>query len=89
MAAPTLTAALDAAAYSPGATMTLTVNYTDPDTQTVTLTVTATDNAGNASAPVQVTAVIDPVTVAVSDDGNRTWTRQSDNGSVAVFTAVA
>jgi hypothetical protein len=89
MAAPTVSATLDAAAYAVGATMTLTVTYADPDSQAIAITVQASDSSGNTSAPMQVSALIDPVTLAVSDDGQRTWTKVSDTGSVAVFTAVA
>ncbi|MEH0820983.1 MULTISPECIES: hypothetical protein [unclassified Micromonospora] len=89
MAAPTVTASLNAATYSPGDQMTLTVTYSDPDTRPLTVTVVVTDAQGNSSAPVRVTAVIDPLTLTVTDDSGRTWTRVSDNGSVAVYRAVA
>ncbi|MEH1055373.1 hypothetical protein V6U89_09210 [Micromonospora sp. CPCC 206171] len=89
MAAPTVTASLNAATYSPGDQMTLTVTYGDPDTRPLTVTVVVTDAQGNSSAPVKVTAVIDPLTLTVTDDSGRTWTRVSDNGSVAVYRAVA
>jgi hypothetical protein len=89
MAAPTATASLNASTYSPGDQMTLTVTYGDADTKPVTVTIVVTDAQGNSSAPVKVTAVIDPLTVTVADDSGRTWTRVSDNGSVAVYRAVA
>ncbi|MEU6074709.1 hypothetical protein [Micromonospora sp. NPDC047074] len=89
MAAPTVTASLNAATYSPGDQMILTVTYGDADTKPVTVTIVVTDAQGNSSAPVKVTAVIDPLTVTVTDDSGRTWTRASDNGSVAVYRAVA
>lgn len=89
MAAPVVTASLDAAAYSVGDTIMLTVSYGDTDTETITITVQATDKAGNTSAPVSVSALIDPVNVAVADDGERTWSKLSDTGAVAVFTATA
>jgi hypothetical protein len=89
MAAPTATASLNATTYEPGQQMTLTVTYGDADTQPVTVTVVVTDSRGNSSAPVKVTAVIDPLTVTVVDDSGRAWTRVSDNGSVAVYRAVA
>ncbi|GAB3189535.1 hypothetical protein FHX75_13640 [Micromonospora palomenae] len=89
MAAPTVTASLNAATYSPGDQMTLTITYGDPDTRPLTVTVVVTDAQGNSSAPVKVTAVIDPLTLTVTDDSGRTWTRASDNGSVAVYRAVA
>ncbi|MEV6812173.1 hypothetical protein [Micromonospora sp. NPDC051296] len=89
MAAPTATASLNATSYAPGAQMLLTVNYSDPDTKALTVTVVVTDTQGNSSAPVKVSAVIDPLTVTVTDDSGRTWTRVSDNGTVAVYRAVA
>ncbi|MER5457686.1 hypothetical protein ABT008_23200 [Micromonospora sp. NPDC002389] len=89
MAAPTVTAALNASTYAPGAQMLLTVTYGDPDTKTLTVTVVVTDAQGNSSAPAKVTAVIDPLTITVTDASGRTWTRVSDNGSVAVYRAVA
>lgn len=89
MPAPTVSASLNKATYVPGEVMSLTVNYADADTQTLTVTVTVTDSQGNSSAPSVVTAVIDPSTITVSSSPARTWTNQSDNGSVAVYTAVA
>ncbi|MEV4657873.1 hypothetical protein [Micromonospora sp. NPDC049301] len=89
MAAPTATAALSASTYSPGEQMLLTVTYSDADTTPLTVTIVVTDAQGNSSAPVKVTAVIDPLTLTVTDDSGRTWTRVSDNGSVAVYRAVA
>lgn len=89
MAAPTVTASLDASTYSPGDPITLTVGYADPDTRPVTLTIVLTDSQGNSSAPVRVTAVIDPLTVGVTDDSGRAWTKVSDTGAVAVYRAVA
>ncbi|TCB96506.1 hypothetical protein E0H26_15280 [Micromonospora zingiberis] len=89
MASPTVTASLNAATYAPGAQMLLTINYGDPDTKTLTVTVVVTDAQGNSSAPAKVSAVIDPLTITVTDDSRRTWTRVSDNGAVAVYRAVA
>ncbi|KKJ98518.1 hypothetical protein [Micromonospora sp. HK10] len=89
MAAPTVTASLNAATYAPGDQMTLTVSYADPDTRALTVTVVVTDAQGNSSAPVRATAVIDPLAITVSDDAGRTWTKLSDTGSVAVYRAVA
>ncbi|WP_433386875.1 hypothetical protein [Micromonospora sp. KLBMP9576] len=89
MAAPTVTASLNASTYSPGDQMTMTITYGDADTKPVTVTIVVTDAQGNSSAPVKVTAVIDPLTVTVADDSGRTWNRVSDNGSVAVHRAVA
>ncbi|MCW3838937.1 hypothetical protein ONA70_02355 [Micromonospora yasonensis] len=89
MAAPTVTASLNASTYSPGDQMTLTVTYGDPDTKALTVTVVVTDSQGNSSAPTKATAVIDPLTVTLTDDSGRTWTKVSDTGTVAVYRAVA
>lgn len=89
MAAPTVTVALDAAVYAPGDDMTLTVTYDDADSRPVTVTVVVTDAQGNSSAPARVTAVIHPLTLTVTDDSDRTWTKLSDNGAVADYRAVA
>ncbi|MEV0153945.1 hypothetical protein AB0H57_09425 [Micromonospora sp. NPDC050686] len=89
MAVPTASASLNATTYSPGEQMLLTVTYGDPDTQQVTVTVVVTDSKGNSSNPVKVSAVIDPLTVTVTDDSARAWTKVSDTGSVAVYRSVA
>lgn len=90
MANPTVTASLNKSSYAPGEQMTLTVSYADSDNDAVQVTIIVTDSSGNSSEPVVVTAnVTDPVTLSVTDDGGRTWTKQSDNGSVAVYRAVA
>jgi hypothetical protein len=88
MAAPTVSAGLNASTYSPGDQMTLAVTYADRDTSALTVTVVLTDSQGNSSAPVNVTAVIDPLAVTVTDDEGRTWTKVSDTGTVAVYRAV-
>jgi hypothetical protein len=88
MAAPTVTASLDKSGYAPGERMTLTVTYADADTATITVSVTATDSAGNTGAATAV-AVIDQGTVSVTSSPARPWTKVSDNGTVAVFTATA
>jgi hypothetical protein len=89
MASPTATASLNKATYAIGETMTLTVNYSDVDRQNGTVTLTITDAEGNVSAPITVPFVIDPLTVTVTSTPVRTWTKVSDTGSVAVFTAAA
>ncbi|MET8233029.1 hypothetical protein ABZS77_20400 [Micromonospora sp. NPDC005298] len=89
MANPTVTAALNEPVYAPGDQMLLTVTYSDADTTPLTVTIVVTDAQGNSSAPVKVAAVIDPLTVTVTDDSGRTWTRVSDSGSVAEYRAVA
>jgi hypothetical protein len=88
----------DEAAYNPGDLVSLTVDYT-PDTpsvvpQTFTATATITNAAGtvvaNSAAPFVVNeAQAAGDQVGATDDGNRTWTRASDTGSVAVLTATA
>lgn len=88
MAAPTVTASLNKSAYAIGETMTLTVTYADADQKAGTLTIKVTDAEGNASSPVVVPYLVDPLTIAVTDAG-KTWTKVSDTGSVAVFTATA
>ncbi|MFI9642488.1 hypothetical protein ACIG87_20925 [Micromonospora sp. NPDC051925] len=89
MTAPTVTASLNASTYAAGDLMTLTISYADPDTRPVTVTIVVTDPQGNSSAPVRVTAVIDPLTVGVTDDSGRAWTKVSDTGAIAVFRTVA
>ena len=89
MASPTLSASLDKSTYADGDLMTLTVNYGDPDTETLQIVVQVTDKSGNTTGPVPVTAVIDPLTVAVTDASGRVWTKVTDTGAVAVFTATA
>lgn len=89
MAAPTVTATFDKpAGYKPGETALLTVRYGDADSKALTVTVTVADSEGNASAPVTVSAVIDPLTVTVVDSTGKAWTRVSDTGSVAVYSRV-
>lgn len=88
MATPTVSASLNKSAYAVGEVMTLTVNYGDADQKSGTITIKVTDAEGNTSAPVTATYLIDPLTLAVTDSG-KTWTKVSDSGSVAVFTATA
>lgn len=88
MANPTVSAQLDKATYRPGDVMQLTVTYSDPDQKTVSVDVQVTDSSGNKSPVYTVNAVVDQLSVAVTDP-NRTWTKKSDNGSVAVYTATA
>lgn len=90
MANPTVIAALNKQVYAPGEAMLLTVQYGDRDNQPLTVTIQVTDASGNKSDPINVTANIsDALTVTVSDVDGRSWTKQSDNGSVAVYRAVA
>jgi len=88
MANPTVSASLNKPAYQPGETMTLTVTYGDFDTKVISLNVTATDSQGNTGSTGPVNAIIDPVTLAVTDP-DHVWAKQSDNGAVAVYTSVA
>lgn len=79
--------------YTPGQLITVTVTYTagvSPSTQT--LSGTATDSVTGQVGQLSVTFTVmtgNTTTVAVADSGGRTWAKQSDNGSVAVFTSVA
>lgn len=88
MSQPTVSASLSKSVYAPGELMTLTVTYGDADTKPVRVTVVVTDSSGNTSAPVTVGAVIDPLTLKVTDP-SRTWEKVSDTGTVAVFTSLA
>lgn len=87
--APTLTGALDKASYAPGDTITATLTYGDPDSQTQTLTWTATDGSGATQTLALSLVVKDPVALKVTDPSGRVWTKVSDNGVIAVFTAKA
>lgn len=92
------TISFDEAAYNEGDLMTVTVDYT-PDSpssvpQTFTATVNVTNSGGTVVASNTAPFVVNQAqpagdVVSVTDDGNRTWTPQSDNGSVAVLTATA
>jgi uncharacterized protein YfaS (alpha-2-macroglobulin family) len=86
---PTASVSLDKTSYNTGDTITATVTYTDPNTTALTVTTTVTDSTGQSSTPATATAVLNPATVSTTDSGGRTWAKQSDNGSVAVFTATA
>lgn len=84
----------DAAAYTPGETVTLTVDYT-PDapsvtSQTFTVTASVHDASGNvlnsATAPLVVnTPQPSGNKVGVTDDGGHTWVPGTDTGTVAMF----
>jgi hypothetical protein len=88
MANPTVGASLDKASYAPGEKMTLTATYSDPDRQALTITVTVTDSTG-ATGTATAQTVIDQGTVTVASSPAKTWTKVSDTGQVAVFTATA
>lgn len=89
MTSPTLSASLDKPTYPVGALMTLTVTYGDADRTAMSVTITVKDAEGNTSAPVTIPVVIDPLTLTVTSTPARVWTKVSDTGTVAVFTAVA
>lgn len=90
MAAPSVQATLDRTAYAPGDLMTLTVTYGDPDSRTLQLTIKVEDSTGGTGATVVTSAVLDALTLSVSDsDTSRVWTKRSDTGTIAVFTAKA
>lgn len=88
MANPTVSGSLNKSAYAPGETMTLTATYGDPDTKAGKVSLQVTDAAGNKSAVIDVPYVIDPLTLTATDPA-KTWTKVSDNGSVAVYTTTA
>jgi hypothetical protein len=85
MAAPTATVTLDKASYTPGQLMTATVTYTAASTG-LTLSANVTDINGNVVATASATI---GASVVASSSPARTWTKVSDNGSTAVFTATA
>lgn len=92
--APTISSiTFDKATYNPGDTITATVNYA-PGTSDVTqsFTGTATDSTTGQTGKLSVNFVTtksDTTSVTVSDSGSRTWTKISDTGSIAKFTATA
>lgn len=88
MAVPTVSASLNKTSFAPGDTMTLTVTYADADRKLGSVSIVVTDSSGNTSSPATVAYSIDQGTVAVTDSG-RTWAKQSDTGTVAVFTSTA
>ncbi len=88
-----ITVTLDAAVYTPGQPMTLTVvcDPTDRDrfTETpftVTVNVPGVGSAVDVSANLREQISDAPVIVT---DPDRTWTLRSDDGETAVFDAVA
>lgn len=88
----------DKSAYNAGDTVTLTVAYTADvpgvSNATATATATVTDASGNVTAaqPADFTVssqVPAGDVVAVADTGSHAWTKVSDDGATAVFTATA
>ncbi len=90
MSAPVITGiTFDKPSYRPGEIITASVAY-GAGTSGHSFTGTATDTVTGETGTLTVTfATTDPVKVSVSDDGGRTWVQRSDDGAVAVFTAVA
>ena len=85
MALPTATVTLDKTTYTPGQLITATINYTAASLG-LTLNASVTDSNGNVIAT--ATATVGP-SIVVTSSPTRTWTKVSDNGSVAVYTATA
>lgn len=83
----------DKASYAPGDIITAIVDYVAGTSDvTQTFTGTATDSVDGKTGTLEVNFVVtenDTTTVTVSDSGNRTWTKISDTGAVAKFTATA
>jgi hypothetical protein len=84
---------------TPGTAITATVAYTPGTSQggsaTQTLTGVVTDTTTGQTGQLTQTftisgsVVTDPTVVTVSDTGNHTWAKTSDNGSTAIFTTTA
>lgn len=83
---------------TPGTIITATVTYVQgtsqaPATQTLTGIVTdsVTGQTGQLTQTFTVSSstISDPTTVLVADTGNHTWTKISDSGTIAIFTATA
>lgn len=89
MANPTIGGSLNNTSYAVGATMTATITYGDTDQKSGTVTFKITDAEGNVSANLVLPYLIDPLTVSYVDSLGKVWTKISDSGSVAVFTATA
>lgn len=94
--APTVTSVtFDQPSYQPGQLITATMTYTKGKSDLVnTLTGTATDPVTGLSGHLDQTFTIanqitDTTTPSVSDPPARTWTKVSDTGLVAIFTATA
>jgi hypothetical protein len=88
----------DQPSYAPGDVVSLTVGYTPDSPSVVPATFTATSVITNSGGTQVATSSADFVVntpqpagdvVSATDTGNRTWAQASDDGSVAVFSAVA
>jgi uncharacterized protein YfaS (alpha-2-macroglobulin family) len=77
-----VTLGLDKPSYSPGDTMTLTVDYGIAVSVEVTVD-------GKPTTAVLNARLADTAQVRVSSTPARTWTLISDDGSTAVYTAIA
>lgn len=87
------TITFDQVSYTPGQTMHATVDYS-PGTSPVTHSFTgnAVDGATGLTGDLVVnfiTVINDSTVVSAADSGSRTWTKVSDSGTVAVFSATA
>ena len=94
MSAPSIgSITFDKSSYNPGDTITATIDYTPGTTaKTQTLTGTAIDSVSGLTGTLTQTFTInqpDATSLTVTDSGARTWTKQSDTGTVAKFTAAA
>jgi hypothetical protein len=102
MSAPVITSiTFDKPFYTAGETVTLTVNYTSDVVVEVLASAVATGSVSGQTSNTEsqgffvpspvagVTGSPEAVTWNVVDDAADTWTKVSDNGSVAVFTTVA
>lgn len=83
----------DQPSYLAGQKITVTVDY-EPgmSDQTQTFTGVADDSATGLSGELVVNFIVtnnDTTNLTVSDSGNRTWSKVSDSGTVAVFTGIA
>ena len=90
MAAPIITTSLDRpdpAVYAINEIGTLTIQSSDPDAVTNTITVTGTDAEGHAAVASMTYSISDPVSLVVKDSSGKTWVKQSDNGSIAIYKA--
>lgn len=93
MANPTISGSLNKTTVSPGEQLVATIQYADADnsssSQSATWTVTDQDgNTGTLTLNFQVNST-DALTLSVTDDSGRVWTKQSDDGATAVYTATA
>ena len=102
MAAPTISSVTtNKSSYNKGDTISVTINYT-PGTSaagtgtSLTISGTATDEATGQTQPVSGTITLgtpgtnsDATTIKVTDSDGRSYAKQSDDGSKAIFTTTA